>query len=276
MYYLRCELPDHSIWTISHAGHEIPDNSASSLQLPDLKGNPDLYSLEANIQHKIDFIKKYVDASKTEVTLVGHSVGCKIVLDIMKSEVLDFKMGCMLFPMIERMYETPAGKRTWRLVHYFPQLVTILAWILSLIPQSFMRPFLSSWMNYASKKPCEIGDKMSKPNIEAVVKLIDANVVRHIFHLAQTEFPNVREADYETIVKYSEKLKFYYGCDDDWAPRQYYDELVAKVPNLHAEYGSSDNVIPHAFVLWSSKPIAKKVANWILHPEENFEMRKTQ
>ena len=276
MYYLRCELPDHSIWTIAHAGHEIPENSAGLCQLPGLQENPDLYSLEANIQHKIDFIKNYIDPSKTEVTLVGHSVGCKIVLDIMKSEVLDFKMGCMLFPMIERMYETPAGKRTWKLVHYFPQLVTILAWILSFIPHSLMRPFLSSWMNCFSQKPCGIDNKMSETNVKAIEKLIDAKVVKHIFHLAQTEFPNVRDADYETIVKYSAKLKFYYGCDDDWAPRQYYDELVAKVPNLHAEYGSCDNKIPHAFVLWSSESIAKKVANWILHPEENFEMRKTQ
>ena len=255
-------MPDHSIWTIAHAGHEIPENA----KLPDLNQNPELYSIQANAQHKIDFIKAYIDPDNTEVTLVGHSVGCKIVLDIMKSEVMNFKMGFMLFPMFERMQETPAGKRTWALVYYYPKLVLFFAWLFSLFPKDTLTSTVKLCMDTFGRNwtdPNEPKAKMSDANIEAVVKLLDPKVVKHSFYLADTEFQSIFEADYETITKNKSKLKLYYGGKDPWAPYEYYKDLLVKVPGVNAEFDDSENPYPHAFVLYASKPMAQKVANWI-------------
>ena len=247
MHHLKDELPTFSIWSIAHAGHELPKDSS----IPDLTENPDLFSLQANIQHKVDFIKSYIDPKKTQVYLVGHSIGCKMVIEIMKSEVADFKMAYLLFPMIERMKFTPAGKRTWKLVYYIPKLVLGLAWILSFLPKNVLAKCIGFWMNQS----------LSDSNVKAILDLIDPEVIKHSFYLADTEFQVVLEPDYEGIATLQDKLKFYYGTIDAWVPTQYYEELVKNVPNVQAEL--CDSEYPHAFVLSASEPMAKKVANWI-------------
>ena len=98
-------------------------------------------------------------------------------------------------------------------------------------------------------------------NVKAILDLIDPEVIKHSFYLADTEFQVVLEPDYEGIAKLQDKLKFYYGTIDAWVPTQYYEELVKNVPNVQAELCTSE--YPHAFVLSASEPMAKKVANWI-------------
>ena len=95
------------IWCISHAGHDVKID-------PPLVGNEDLYSYEGQIKHKIAFIEETLNPG-SEVTFVGHSVGSKISLEVMKrcEGRIDLKTrGYMLFPMMERMAETPGGKFT--------------------------------------------------------------------------------------------------------------------------------------------------------------------
>jgi hypothetical protein len=72
---------DYSIWTIAHAGQEIPP---PDLNLPPISGNESLYNLTGQIQHKIDFVRNYVPEN-AQVILIGHSIGCKMILEVMKS-----------------------------------------------------------------------------------------------------------------------------------------------------------------------------------------------
>jgi len=82
-----------------------------------LIGNEDVYSLTGQIRHKISFIKEFVP-SCSRITFIGHSIGCKIIMDIMLTfnredpQIHIHKSYC-LFPTIERMKQTPAGKLTW-------------------------------------------------------------------------------------------------------------------------------------------------------------------
>ena len=98
-----------------------------------MAGNEDLYSLDGQIRHKIAFIEEFLPAS-SEITFIGHSIGCKIILEIMKelnSRQSQYKTSkenvCqnqevhksyLLFPTIERMKQTPAGRLTWIQVNY--------------------------------------------------------------------------------------------------------------------------------------------------------------
>ena len=89
----------YAIWTISHSGQEIPPD----FSLPKISENQGLFNLKAQIQQKIDFISHNIDKSKQEITLIGHSIGCKMLLDIMDSEVANVKTGYLLFPTIGKM-----------------------------------------------------------------------------------------------------------------------------------------------------------------------------
>ena len=67
--------------------------------------------------------------SNARITFIGHSIGCRIILEIMKklssktchngntlitnAQNLNFHKSYLLFPTIERMKQTPAGRFTW-------------------------------------------------------------------------------------------------------------------------------------------------------------------
>ena len=41
------------------------------------------YTLEEQIEHKLELLEKLVPAS-TQITLIGHSIGCKIIMEMFK------------------------------------------------------------------------------------------------------------------------------------------------------------------------------------------------
>ena len=96
-------------------------------------GHEDLYGLNGQINHKMAFLKEFLpDACK--ITLIGHSIGCQIILEIMKQlslshnqngkslqtidQSLSVHKSYLLFPTNERMKQTPAGRFTWIQVNY--------------------------------------------------------------------------------------------------------------------------------------------------------------
>ena len=74
------------------------------------------------------FLDEFLPAS-CKITFIGHSIGCKIILEIMKelslrhnqngkslqtiNQSLSIHKSYLLFPTIERMKQTPAGRFTW-------------------------------------------------------------------------------------------------------------------------------------------------------------------
>lgn len=73
--------------------------------------HPELFDLEGQIEHKVDFIHRYVP-SDVKITLVGHSVGCYIILKMLKNKRISHEvhMSYLLFPAIERIGSSPNGK----------------------------------------------------------------------------------------------------------------------------------------------------------------------
>ena len=111
-----------SVWAVSHFGHDFPKDPVLAREIPSLSDNRDLFTLKGQTQHKVDFIKEYVPKD-TKVTLVGHSIGCRMILDALHAldeeghaGVRMVKRAYMLFPTIERMYASPNGPIHWHLV----------------------------------------------------------------------------------------------------------------------------------------------------------------
>ena len=71
---------NYSIWTIAHSGQEVPPDST----LPKISENPNLFDLKAQIQYKINFISNHIDKDEQEIILIGHSIGCKMILGNIK------------------------------------------------------------------------------------------------------------------------------------------------------------------------------------------------
>jgi len=84
------------------------------LTIPDPKKYPDLYTVKGQIEHKLRFIEKYVP-DNCDLYLVGHSVGSKIISELLKDRAmaqrLSVKRSVFLFPTLQKMRETPSGRK---------------------------------------------------------------------------------------------------------------------------------------------------------------------
>jgi len=234
-----------SVWTFSYIGHE-------TLEAPLLPTAP-TYSLEDQIQHKIALLVDLVP-SHTQVTLIGHSIGCKISMEIFKRiNTHSVKDVYFLFPTIENMVSTVRGQQVLPWVTTLRLLAVIIMCLLSLIPD-----FLLSWiirMRYS---------KASKTFLNSTLNFLNCNHLNNCLTLARNELETVLDLDTETIRNMIGKLHIYFGQADGWSPLTYRDNLLRSVP----DFPESDAVvdkhdIPHAFVEFNSEITANVVADWI-------------
>ncbi|XP_065341255.1 lipid droplet-associated hydrolase [Cloeon dipterum] len=235
------------VWAVSHAGHEFED------KIPCPKENPDLYNLEGQVEHKVEFIKRYVP-NDVKIHLIGHSVGSYIILKMLKNKLIEHHvyMNYMLFPAIERIGASPNGKFFSFVNNNFLWLVVILAGFVSCLPNAVGSALVKGyfWIEGTYQK-----------NVPATMQLLRPTILKNIFSLAADEMDRILELDVDTIEKHKDKLRFYYGQVDGWCPLAYYRNLKDKVPDARAT--ACTNGYRHAFVLNYSKPMATIVGQWI-------------
>ncbi|XP_019620231.1 PREDICTED: lipid droplet-associated hydrolase-like [Branchiostoma belcheri] len=237
------------VWGVAHAGHVI---------LPDdvRKGNSDAskgtFSLQDQINHKISFIKNHVPAD-TQLILIGHSIGCYIILEILRRcpEVNVLK-GIQLLPTVEHMKETPNGSRMLPFVLYFRWLACFVAFMLSFLPE-----VMKLWL----LKLYFLGKKLDPGAVEASLNLFDPSVTNNSLFMASQEIIQVREPDLHCISQHLDRLIFYYGVNDGWAPVSFYQRMKNTFPQ--GDVHLCERGIQHAFVLEQSAEMAGMVAEWI-------------
>lgn len=252
MTSLKSKLPeDYSIWALGHGGHDIPENVKN---YPELSENEHLFDLEATIKQKIQFIDENLDESTQEITLIGHSIGAKMVMEVMKAKK-GIKKGCLLFPTVENMITSPAGKRLNFSINYLSQFQVFLAWILSFLPHSILAKCIRFWVGLSHSN-------LSETCVQTSVELINPKVIKNILYLAKTELDTVLDLNYEDVKNLNDKLWFFYGNSDPWVPLDYVEKLKQNVPGVNAQVCQSD--IPHAFVLSHSSEVARIVSDNIL------------
>ncbi|XP_044272644.1 lipid droplet-associated hydrolase [Tribolium madens] len=238
------------VWCVAHAGHEIPKkNPLFSIQR--LKGNEGLFGLRGQVEHKLDFIKKYVPEG-ARLHLVGHSIGSYMILELLKEElvrekVVDVKL---LFPTFEYMAETANGKFL-NFVKPFIWLIVFLSWIYTLLPS-----ILSNFLMYIYM---EI-NSIPKMHFRVLVQLVEPSILQKVFFLAYEELEFVKERNASLIKENCNKIKFLYGHKDGWAPPAYRDSLKKDIPEANTEMSQFD----HTFVLKQSREVGSIVADWIV------------
>lgn len=234
----------HAVWAVSHAGHCQTNLKVSG---------PVLYDLSEQISHKVSFLKECIPEGSS-VTLVGHSIGCKIILDSIKAlkgdNGVDVKQSYLLFPTIERMADTPQGVRLSPILSYFRWCVVLLAGIINLLPAFFKHKVFNIF--YVDVPMC---------CAEATIELLHPNIVRNVLWMAFNELKEVLKPDLTTLEHYSDNILLYYGAEDGWCPLSFREELLIQLPSINSQICTKN--IDHAFVLHSSEIMGKLLAEWI-------------
>lgn len=124
------------VWAVSHAGHCAPPDHMDMVADASLAAELDVFGINGQIQHKLAFLRKNVPR-ETPLVLIGHSIGCYIILEMMKREPeLKVSKAVMLFPTIERMAVTPQGRAVTPLICQMRYVSYLPVFLLSLLPES--------------------------------------------------------------------------------------------------------------------------------------------
>lgn len=250
----------YDVAVVSHAGHS-PGHTRRPLNDGGQKGDrsvgdsgmnnqgKDWYSLEDQISHKLEYIRKY-SSNKDSLFLVGHSIGSWMILQMLQQlEPSRVKKVALLFPTIEKMGVTPNGQTlaplfsTWRLPF------TALIWVISNFPNFFRRFVLH---RYFHTTPSEHVPHM----VEATMN-INSKSMYNILRMAYQEMAEVTEPPFHVIDKHIDKIVFYYGVGDRWNVESCYEDMAARYPDK--DVNLCRNGYPHAFVECASDEMAEFV-----------------
>lgn len=269
------ETTGYDVIGLSHTGHLFDDRIHRHYWKPS-----DVYG---QINDKVKFIENYFmctdndrknNGEPPEIFFIGHSFGCYCTLEILsllnkevKSQV---KQAFLMFPMIERMSETPSGKNLNVVTKFLMWLVLLTTYLITFLPR-FVSAFLVK-MLWANRIP-DLHNDLDK----VVVDMSQTFSCSHgCFHLGRNELQIVKNLNTNAISQNYELLTFYYGTIDRWAPVDFYHDMKYYVDELHTQAGKKashrrvklDECQPpleHGFVIFKKQTmiISKMIAEWI-------------
>ncbi|ROL44996.1 Lipid droplet-associated hydrolase [Anabarilius grahami] len=128
-------LRRYPVWAMSHAGHCMPPETFDMIEDASVMEKEDVFGLNGQIEHKLAFLRKHVPRG-TNLLLIGHSIGCYIILEMMKRDPeLKVVKAVMLFPTIERMACSPQGKVMTPVLCRLRYAFYLPIFLLSLLPE---------------------------------------------------------------------------------------------------------------------------------------------
>ncbi|NXK19279.1 LDAH hydrolase, partial [Arenaria interpres] len=219
----------------------------------DIKELEDVFGLNGQVEHKLNFLKKNV-SKDIKLVLIAHSIGCYITLEMMKrASELQVLRSVLLFPTIERMAQSPQGKLMTPLLCKLRYVLYMPVYLLSFLPEGVK----ASLVRFALRgmKTCD------ESSITTSVNLFSVDCIANILYMASQEMLKVVERDSTTIKQNLKKLIFYYGRGDSWCPQHYYDEIKLDFPD--GDIRLCEKGLRHAFVLDASKEMAAMITDWL-------------
>ncbi|XP_018589686.2 lipid droplet-associated hydrolase isoform X1 [Scleropages formosus] len=243
----------YPVWAVSHAGHCVPPDTMDMLEDVAPVQTGDVFGLQGQIEHKLAFLREHVPRD-TRLVLIGHSIGCYIILDMMKREPrLQVLKSVLLFPTIERMAATPQGRLMTPVLCRLRYATYLPVFLLSLLPLGLK----TSIVKFALRGLSSLDPKITN----AAVRLLSVDCVANAMYMGSQEMVQVLERDSCTIGQNLDKLVFYYGATDHWCPVQYYQDIKRDFPDGNIQLCSRG--FRHAFVLDSGREVAAMAAKWL-------------
>jgi len=211
----------------------------------------DWYTLQDQTVHKMAFIRERVLPGRPLI-LIGHSIGCWIILDMLKqlpsSRVVKI---FLLFPAIEKMAETANNLSYYSMLWNSMRLpFTGMVWLATHLVPTVARSYLLH-LRFSSS-PLEHRSAM----VEGVAGINEKSIY-NITKMAFQEMEEVVEPLVDVIDSHIDKIVFYYGVNDKWNVETSYSDMAARYPGKEVHICPPH--IAHAFVHTCSDEMANMV-----------------
>ncbi|CAI0462810.1 unnamed protein product [Linum tenue] len=169
-----------------------------------------LFSLQQQINHKVDFLSQELQETKVPIVLVGHSIGAYITMEMLKrkgDQVIYF-IGLYPFIMVN-----PQSKKQANIAKVSRS--SILSCLMSLMVASI--GLLPKWLSQYIVVQYIGNSSWSTSAVETARG--------HLLKFSQAP-------DWEFMKKNQRKMTFLFGDDDHWGPLQVYEEVAKQVPDM--------------------------------------------
>lgn len=240
------------VWGISHTGHVSTKHMDGTVKIS-TGSSAGIFSLQDQIEHKLAFIQHFIP-SQTSLILIGHSIGCYMILKMLKHLNHEYLLhSFLLFPTIERMAISPKGQVMTPLLKFFRWITLMFVYFLSFLSHEAKYRILL-W--YFKGK-----DVYPKCIYNASMNIFDLKCIDNITYMASEEMKTVTDLDRQALHEHIWKLSFYYGQKDSWCPLDYCHDLKRQFP--HADIRICQKQMEHAFVMTSSELMASVLTKWL-------------
>ncbi|XP_059051041.1 lipid droplet-associated hydrolase isoform X2 [Achroia grisella] len=234
--------------TTGQAGHDEPASKPDGT----LQNDDNLYNLKGQVAQKLDLISSHID-KKSKIHFIGHSIGAWLIIELLeKNPHLTTRVSSvtLLFPTLQKMAESPNGKRIFNLVKTYRTLIKLLLTLLDYLPL-FVKTLLVDIYLKLNSLPSHYSDR--------ILKCINPNTMDKVITLALDEMETVTVLNKSAIDRFKHLTCVIYSNRDDWAPIEYFKDFLDFEPSIEMKLVD----ISHAFVLKSSKRVADLVVDFI-------------
>jgi len=227
-----------------HAGH-VPGHPAPG----------GFFSLADQLAHHRAFLATLPPAPVIHV--VGHSIGAWLALSVLDGlPVAARGRGFLLFPTIERMAVTPAGRRMSPMFGPLLHPAVMLSRLIRRLPgrdRLLTRALLSA-----------VPDAERADFLHGILQLHPASL-HNVLRLAGEELATVIDRPDALLSRHAKRLTLYYGQPDAWNLPDMADGVASCHPD--AEVIRCAHGIPHAFMFGGSTAMAALISGRI-HSED--------
>ena len=219
-----------------------------------------VFTLDEQIEHKIAFIREYIDPSK-KIIVIAHSLGSYVALKMMQrlqdAETKRIKQLLLLFPVFERTMETQSGRKWVPITQLLENTVVRTTKLIERLPPNVKNHLVQF---IASKR--KFSETSKKSLTTGVASLVTPNGLRNMSQIARdlSKIGHCENLE-NSINQFGAKLTFYYGASDLWTPLSFYRDMKTRFPDIDIRL--DEEGICHAFVLNHSTFMAPIVSRMI-------------
>ncbi|CAN6810194.1 unnamed protein product [Brassica oleracea var. botrytis] len=216
-----------------------------------------LFSLQEQIDHKVEFIRQELESVKVPIILVGHSIGSYISLEILRKcpEKVLYCIGLYPFLTLNQQSTKQSLIRKLAASSLLSATASFLVASLGLLSMSAARRLVSY----------SLGASWSDTAVQAIcTHLRQYHTMRNVLYMAMTEFRELAaEPDWEFMRENQSKLAFLFGIDDHWGPLHLFEEISKKAPGTSLSIESEGHTHGFCCTVAGSVWVAQHVATLI-------------
>ncbi|KAK7378837.1 hypothetical protein VNO80_04285 [Phaseolus coccineus] len=235
-----------SVTAIGHVSHSRKDSEHGRM-----------FSLQEQIDHKIDFIREELQNIQIPIVLVGHSIGSYISIEIFKKSPEKVKYCIGLYPFLTLNPQSTNQLFIGKIAksHVLAAALSYLIASLGLLPVQALR--------FMVRK--SLGKSWSVNAVEAACShLSQYHTMRNVLYMAMTEFTKLSEApDWTFMRERKAQLTFLFGVDDHWGPLNLLEEISKQVPGIAVSIERENHTHGFCCTEAGSLWVAQHVANCI-------------